>query len=342
MSPPPEGRAVAVDKLLRRTLVGVVLGVLLYAGWILYSGYEPVSQALSGYAWSAVALALALSSANYLIRFIKWELCLHWLDVRNPQSGAPELTRTRSLLIYLAGLSMSVTPGKVGEVLRSWLLRSTDGVAFARTAPVVLVDRLTDFVALVLLSLVGVTEYRDYLPVIIASIVVVLLGVGILGSPRLCHGLLNLLQRLPGIGGLAGKARGLVDSSAELMTAKVLVVLSLLSVVGWGLECVGYYVVLHGFFGVEASLSVCTFLWAVTTLIGALSFLPGGLGATEGSLALLIAELAVGVSPEIALASTMLIRACTLWYGEVVGGIALGFVIRHPRFRADRGQIAPA
>ncbi len=316
-------------------MIGVVLGVVLYAGWILYSGYDPVSAALRGYAWSAVAVALALSSANYLIRFLKWELCLSWLEVRHPETGAPGLTRARSLLIYLAGLSMSVTPGKVGEVLRSWLLRSTDGVAFARTAPVVLVDRLTDFVALVLLSLVGVTEYREYMPVIVASIVVVLTGVGILGSPRLCHGLLDILERLPMVGRLAAKARGLVDSSAELMKARVLIVLSLLSVVGWGLECIGYYVILHGFFGVSASLAVCTFLWAVTTLIGALSFLPGGLGATEGSLALLIAELAVGVSPEIALASTMLIRACTLWYGELVGGITLGMVIRHPRFRPE-------
>jgi len=321
--------------LIRKTMMGVVLGVLLYAGWILYSGYEPVAAALADYQWSAVAAALVLSSANYLIRFVKWELCLGWLGVRDPQTGAPGLTRGRSLLIYLAGLSMSVTPGKVGEVLRSWLLRSTDGIAFARTAPVVLVDRLTDFVALVLLSLVGVMQYQDFLPVIVASIVLVLIGIGILGSPRLCHRLLDWLEPLPGIGRLAAKARGLVDSSAELMAGRILMSLSILSVIGWGLECLGYYFILHGFFGVEASLAVCTFLWAVTTLIGALSFLPGGLGATEGSLALLVTELAVGVSPEIALASTMLIRACTLWYGEVVGGITLGLVLRHPSFHAQ-------
>ena len=84
---------------------------------------------------------LGLSSLNYLLRFWKWELCLGWLDVRGEgPDDAPNLTLGRSLVIYLAGLSMSVTPGKVGEVLRSGLLKASDGVSFARTAPIVVAD----------------------------------------------------------------------------------------------------------------------------------------------------------------------------------------------------------
>ncbi|MCA9690323.1 MAG: flippase-like domain-containing protein [Myxococcales bacterium] len=323
-------------RLLGRVLIGVLLGVVIYVGWLLYTDVDRVAAALAGYRWRYVAAALGLSSVNYLLRFLKWELCLGWLDVRGDgPEDAKHLTRGRSLLIYLAGLSMSVTPGKVGEVLRSGLLRTTDGVSFARTAPIVIADRLTDFVALVLLSLVGVARYREYLPVVAVSIALVILGVVILGSPRLCGALLLWVAKIPGLTRLAGGVRRIVDSSALLMRLRYLGALTVVSVVGWGLECVGYYLVLHGFVGVEASLPLCVFLWAVTTLIGALSFLPGGLGATEGSLALLVAGLAVGVSDVIAAASTVLIRACTLWYGELVGAAALLVLTRSRAFRAS-------
>ncbi|MCY1062002.1 lysylphosphatidylglycerol synthase transmembrane domain-containing protein [Nannocystis sp. SCPEA4] len=324
-----------VSRFVRRALVGVALGVLVYAVAVLWVDAGRVQEAMSEYTWSMVLAALALSSVNYLLRFLKWELCLGWLGVRGVGPGAaPGLGYGRSLLVYLAGLSMSVTPGKIGEVLRSYLLRETDGVPFTRTAPVVVADRLTDLVALVVLSLVGIAEHREYLPVALVTLALVFAGVVVLGSPRLCRGLLTLLGRLPRLRGLVARAEGLVDSSAAVLRLRALVVLSAISVVGWGLECVGYWLILHGFAGVEASLSLCTFLWATTTLIGALSFLPGGLGATEGSLAVLVARLAHGVTQPIALASTILIRACTLWYGEVVGGVALAVLIR-------RGSITP-
>ncbi|MCA9718319.1 MAG: flippase-like domain-containing protein [Myxococcales bacterium] len=330
-----------MNRFIRRALIGVVLGIVLYVAWVLWSDTARVAEAVRGYSWSAVLIALGLSSVNYLLRFAKWELCLSWLDVRGDGPGdAPQLTVTRSLLIYVAGLSMSVTPGKIGEVLRSWLLRTTDGVQFTRTAPVVIADRLTDFIALVLLSLVGISEFQEYLPVVYVSIALVVIGVIILGSPRLCHAILGALSRLPGIGRVAGAITRLIDSSATLMRLRYLAVLSALSVVGWGLECLGYYVILHGFLGVDASLTLCTFLWSVTTLIGALSFLPGGLGATEGSLALLIARLGVGVSSEIALASTVLIRGCTLWYGELVGALALVLVVRSRAYAAGEARAA--
>ncbi len=322
-----------MNRFIRRALIGVVLGIVLYVAWVLWSDTARVADAVRGYAWSSVAIALGLSSVNYLLRFAKWELCLKWLDVRGDgPEDAPELTLTRSLLIYMAGLSMSVTPGKIGEVLRSWLLRTTDGVPVTRTAPVVIADRMTDFIALVLLSLVGISEFQEYLPVVYVSVALVVVGVVILGSPRLCRAILHALERLPGVGRIAHKVEELIDSSATLMRLRYLAVLSALSVLGWALECVGYYYILHGFLGVEASLALCTFLWSVTTLIGALSFLPGGLGATEGSLALLITRLGVGVSSEIALASTVLIRGCTLWYGELVGALTMVLVVRSRAF----------
>lgn len=325
-----------MSRFVRRALVGVGLGVLVYVAAVIYVDAERVRGALSGYTWSMVLVALALSSVNYLLRFVKWELCLGWLGVRGDgPEDAPGLTRGRSLLIYLAGLSMSVTPGKIGEVLRSYLLRATDGVPFTRTAPVVVADRLTDLVALVVLGMVGIAEHREFLPVALVTLALVAAGVIVLGTPRLSRALLRGLVRLPGARSLAARAELLVESSAAVLRLRALVVLSALSVVGWGLECVGYWVILRGFAGVEASLSLCTFLWATTTLIGALSFLPGGLGATEGSLAVLVVRLAQGVTQPVALASTILIRACTLWYGEIVGAVALAALVRRG---ADLGE----
>ncbi len=334
-----------MSRLLRRTLVGIALGVVVYIVILLLFGARDVAATLEGFAGWTVVAALGLSTINYLLRFWKWELALGWLDVRGGSGGlhppASNLTYARSLQIYLAGLSMSVTPGKLGEVLRSVLLRASDGVPFTRTAPVVAADRLSDLIALVILALVGISEFSQYLPHVLAALVLVLAGVVVLGTPRLFGGLIDLCARLPLIGGLVSKARGMVDSAAVLLRLRYLTVLSLISVVGWGLECVGYWLILRGFADVEASLLLCTFLWSATTLIGALSFLPGGLGATEGSLGLLVARFAVGVSQPIAVASTLLIRSCTLWYGELVGALALALFMRDPRLRAAAREANP-
>jgi hypothetical protein len=321
-----------VSPLLRKTLIAVAIGVALYVIALLVFGVQEVSEELARFSLSALFIALGASSLNYLLRFWKWELCLRWLQVRERE--APDLTLTRSLIIYLAGLSMSVTPGKVGEVLRSSLLRASDGVPFARTAPVVVADRLTDLIALVLLTLVGVAEHDQVLPYVLATVVLVVAGVVILGSPRLLTPIVRASERLPVIGPAFSRAGALVDSSATLMRLRHLLPLTVISTVGWALECAGYWFILRGFVGVEASLSACIFAWAATTIIGALRFLPGGLGATEISLGALIPRIAVGVTQPIAVASTLLIRGATLWYGELVGAVCLLLTLRWP----DRGR----
>lgn len=323
--------------MLRRTLYGVAAGVLLYVGAMIYFDLGPVRETLRDYPWWVFGVALLASATNYMLRFVKWELALGWLDVRK---DAPELTRGRSLIIYLAGLSMSVTPGKVGEVLRSVLLKSSDGVAFSRTAPIVVADRLTDLVALVLLSLAGVAQFPEYLPIVGVTMALVVLGVIVLGSPTLLHRVLELGRIVPGVGKYVDKAEGLVESTTTLLRIRYLLALSVLSVLGWGLECVGYWLIVDGFSDVDANLATCTFLWSAGTLVGALSFLPGGLGATEGSLVVATERLVRGVTQPIALAATLLGRVATLWFGELVGGVALALFLRDPALRAKAREAA--
>src|SRR5438132_7727009 len=64
-----------------------------------------------------------------------------------------------SALVFGAGLSLTITPAKLGELVKSYLLRELHDVPVARTAPIVVAERVTDLIALVALAIVGVAVY---------------------------------------------------------------------------------------------------------------------------------------------------------------------------------------
>lgn len=328
-----------MSRLFRRTLVGVALGIILYIALLIYWGVDEFADIIGPSTWLAFSWALAGSSLNYALRFLKWALCLSWLGIhRDLNREGRRLSKSRSLAIYLAGLSMSVTPGKVGEVLRSSLLQASEGVPFARTAPVVVADRLSDLLALIVLSLVGMASFPEYWLYVAMLGILVVIAVVILGTPRICLALLRRVGALPRLSSIGQKAAALTTSASVLLRLRSLMLLTLISVVGWWLECVGYWWILSSFSSTEVGLRTCTFLWSTTTLVGALSFLPGGLGATEASLGVLVLELVPGLKAAAAVASTMLIRAATLWFGEVVGAFALVRLLRDSKFRDQTKQ----
>src|SRR5262249_35563391 len=107
-----------------RTLVLSAAGgaaVYLCIAW--WAGAGEVASELGAFHWSAAAMALGLALVNYALRFCKWELYLSRLGISVPFGD--------SLQIFLAGFSLTMTPGKIGEVLKAYLLRETRGVPMA-------------------------------------------------------------------------------------------------------------------------------------------------------------------------------------------------------------------
>jgi uncharacterized protein (TIRG00374 family) len=316
-------------KLGRTLALAAAAGALFYVGFAAYSGFHKVVDALAHYAWATAAGALALAALNYLLRFLKWELYLRRLGVRLPLGD--------SFGIFLSGFSLTVTPGKVGEVLKSYLLREVHGVPMARTAPIVVAERLTDLVALASLALVGVGALAGGERVAWVALAMVGVAVACVASERLAHAVIDLVGAMPVVGKLAPKLREFYAATKTLLHPTPLVLATLLSIVAWMCECLAFWLVLRGFAGADASLKLCTFIYATMTIAGALSFLPGGLGVQEiGMVKLLIAQ-AHGVSEPMAAAATFITRLCTLWFAVIIGVVAL--VIMQRRTRVDLARL---
>jgi len=105
--------------------------------------------------------------------------------------------------------------------------------------------------------------------------------------------------------------------------------MTLLSFVSWGFEVLAFYVVLIGM-GQEGGADLLlksSFIMPAATLASAVLLTPGGLGVAEGGITGLC-QVLLDMSKSDSAVATLLIRFGTLWYGVIVGLVALGLVSR--------------
>jgi uncharacterized protein (TIRG00374 family) len=259
--------------------------------------------------------------------------------------GAEKITPLESAIVSFGSMSMAVTPGKVGEVLKSFLIQRLNGTPIMVTAPIVVAERFNDGLAMLVLSCTGLFFF-DSLVFRLGMLLVFIgsLGLFLLVQWRwLANKFLNALGRIKFLSTRVHHLQTFYDSSYKLFTPRVLFVSLLMSIIGWFGECFAFFLVVVGL-GQPASFELvwqCTFIMAAASLVGTISLLPGGLGVADGSIGGLLAVLIKNVSGGVAASSTFLIRLCTLWYGVLLG-IATLFIFRN-RFKKapvkDDGQI---
>lgn len=301
-------------KILASLLIGLVVVILMG----LVGDMRAVGRELSSFRWYLLPAILGLTLLNYLLRWIKWEYYLRRLGC------GQQVSLLDSGLIFTSGMVMAVTPGKLGEVFKSYLLRRVNHTPVTRSAPIVLAERLTDGIAMILLMGLGLTLYPPARVVFAALVIATVAGIVIVQYRPLALRLIDLTGRLPMGDRIAPRLLTIYTSTRELLEWRVLLAATILSVLSWGFECLAFYYVLVGLGvpGTPLLLLQATFIFAASTLFGLVSFLPGGLGVSEASSVGLLVTL-VGVSVSVATTATLLIRFGTLWFGVLLGVIAL-------------------
>ena len=316
-----------MSKLERRLFAGIVLAIVIYVAFALVADIRDVGESLSRFKWSALAVGFALASTNYVLRVMRWLLYLDALELRVP--------RGRAILCFFAGFAMTISPGKIGEVLKSYLLKRSDDIPVATTAPIVIAERLTDVLALLALVVVGVGAYAAQItsasdgPFSPLAALAIVAGVSVAGTLALSHqptvmATIRIARRLPVVGRWADRLEHAYTSMRALLRPSVMARAVALAGLAWFLEGYALWIIARGFPGAEPSIGPTVFVYGLTTLLGAFSFLPGGLGVTEGTMGVLLERMRQVPDLPAAVGATYLIRLATLWFAVVIGVFALG------------------
>ena len=304
----------------KRFLPLILLAIAVFAGLSGYGEFDEVADQLLSFPPSSLLLALSLAMANYLIRYLRWVYYLRLLHADVP-------TRVNGL-VFFSGLAMALTPGKIGEVSKSFLLRDLARVPVAVSAPAVVMERVTDLLAIAVLSL-GALLLLPF------GAAFAFAGVAVLG------GILFVLPLRPGGGRILRlpfiqRWGPFLESSgrslATLSLPRPLLIALALSTLAWLSEGVALWVVIRGL-DLSLPLANAVPVYAASTLIGAVSLLPGGLGGTEGSMVVILEQL--DLPRDGASAATVLVRLCTLWFAFLLGIVSLLWLQRYPRSRND-------
>jgi uncharacterized membrane protein YbhN (UPF0104 family) len=295
----------------RKLLLVAFLVCLAFAGVAGYGDFQEVWRRIVQFPPLYLLWAFGLAVVNYLLRFLRWALYLKLLHLN--------VSFTLSLLVFLGGLAMTITPGKVGELVKCYLLRERAGVPVARSVPVALMERVTDLVSVVLMGLVGLLLLPPLLSTTLLLTLAMLAAALYLISTRHTDRVLGL----PPVRRWQGEIREARQGFRTLSRPGPLAAALTLGLVSWVSEGLALWVVLKGLGG-EVSVLLSLTIYAGSTLAGAATTLPGGLLGTEGAMVASLQQ--VGAERDVAAAGTLIVRVATLWFAVLVGLLALGYL----------------
>jgi uncharacterized protein (TIRG00374 family) len=308
--------------------VAIIVGVVIFlSAFLLIGDTREIGQALDHFSWWLLPPALLLTLWNYGLRFAKWQLYLRQLDVRGLPVGI-------SLLVFLSAFAMSITPGKVGELLKCVLLRQFTGAPVSRSTAIVVAERLTDGLAMIILASAGVLQFTLGRWVIGIAIIGGVCAIALLRRPIWFRLVIRKLPAIPLLTTVERHTESFLEASGALLRPRPLLLGAGMGIIAWLGECAALYLILVGL-GLTPSwdlFAVAVFTLSISSLAGALSMVPGGLGVAEASVAAMLVVLVAddAMNRGLAVAAALLIRLATLWFAVVLGAIALVIVRRLP------------
>lgn len=300
----------------RKIVIFFILGLLFYGSLVLFADLKKIIRISYTFQWSVLFILLGLSLLNYLIRFTRWQYFLHQISIKLPLKN--------SLRIFLAGLSMTVTPGKMGEVIKAYLVKKETGNKFAQIIPLLITERVTDGIGMIILSIGGVYLFRQSFLFFLFSSGIVLTFFLFVFFKEFTLNIIKKFEDKTRHFKLLDFFITFFDHSEKLLKPTLLIHGITLSIFAWFLEGLSLFILINSFgsFWDVHSLFFALFIFAFSSIAGFLLLIPGGIGVAEGSISSLITFFYhLDISKAIFI--TLIFRFVTLWFGVLLGLINL-------------------
>lgn len=252
-----------------------IISVCIYVVLVVTGDVNSIKNNISQFSWQYLLFAVGFFLLAILIRVIRWNFWFHKID--------SNISFRSSALFYLSGLAFSITPGRVGEAIRSYFIKRDHGITQSKTVPLVLVERFYDLIGL--LIVLGITLiFVDFnktimiIPLTLVSIFFILTQ-----KKSIMKKLLSKISTIKILSKFAPNAEESSDILYQMFHFKNFIPSSFLGSLLVFIDILGAYMIMQGLF-IGLGLEKSTLIVSVSVIAGALSFIPGGLGVQEGGL----------------------------------------------------------
>ena len=296
-------------------LIVIIITIIIYGVFLFISDFNLVYEKITNFKIIFVPVILSLISLNWVVRFYRWHILLKNSNIHVPIKN--------NFIIYLASLSLSITPGQIGELIKSEFLKKQFKIPRSKTLPIIFIEKFYDLMGVLIASIIGIWYFEGGSYLISIGIILLVLIFVLILSRSIFEKVLLLICKIKFFSKYQKNFLESYNVLRNSLKTKIGLKSVILSFIFWVIQGIAVYFILLALGINELNFLIATSANAISVLIGALSFVPGGLGVTEASMGGLLSLQGIEIS--FALITAVIIRIFTSWYTVVAGFIALKF-----------------
>lgn len=289
--------------------------ISIYVAFAVFSDFEKVISSIREIDKQKLSIAISMLVATMGLRAVRWYFFLKRVTTQIPLK--------QSILYYLAGYAFILSPGRAGEMIRSPFIKRDYGISISKTAPIVLVERFYDMLAITAIIGIGLAFSDFEKTIIVLPIGFVAVMLFIIRSKVVFSKVLVKISKIKIFSRLVPNIDESFEVIFSLMKTRFFLAGTMISILVGILEAISVYLLILGL-GANISFGNLTVLFHSSSFAANVSLIPGGLGILEGGLIGLL--VLYKIKYETALSVAILVRLFSTGIFSVIGLISLRIV----------------
>jgi len=302
-----------------KAVIIIVITILFYSAILFLANINSIIEKTYDIDFLYVPPILSLMGVHTIIMAIRFHRLLQRLEIRIPFK--------ESLKIFVAGLSLSITPGGIGTAIKSHILQKRYGKSISSSLPIILIERWTELLAILIITTVLLLWADLYESIILMAIgyVLILIIMTIFSNSKIFLSFKGLITKINYFKRFAASIDESKNSLNKLTKKESLLEALGLSLVAKSLHLITVYLVFLSV-GINLSFFESGQVYYTSLIFGVLTFIPAGIVVTESSMLGLL--LKYGVEIPVAVLAVIYVRIVSMWLVTLIGALTLKFVFR--------------
>jgi len=298
----------------KRTISIIIISALFYTIFSLITDIQKISNEFANIDIFYIPLILGFHFLAMGIRSIRQKVFFDSVNIK--------LSTKQNIKLYFAGMSLMVTPGGSGELIKNRILKEKFGHSYTKTIPVLLAEKYHNMLSVIPILFFFLLFKESYEILTITSIIAVILFCIflIVKNQKLC---LNIMSKIPRkwiLKEIPDNTSSFYDSLLILFKGKTVFSGLSIGIIAWLADAVAVYFCFLAF-DLNFDFIYTTLTNFAPMIVGTILFIPGGLGVLELGMTGLLLQSGIMISTASAL--VLFIRFMITWSSVIVGIFAL-------------------